>query len=196
MKKIFLIALITIFSFSSFAQKSKTPVKKTSTTASTKGSFAKVDNLVVEYKNGNFQITIDGKDAIIVKKNDANFTPTNVKIIPFTASGAKLYLLQWTEISQNKTEMKTEDITTNFSNIYDIPSKKQAFYNAELSKHVVEKVFLDKLKTASETQERMRREGFAFTLNADGSVTQKNKTQENKWVYDVAKMEYVDAKKK
>ena len=42
-------------------------------------------------------------------------------------------------------------------------------------------VFLDKLKNASETQERMRREGFEFFLNADGTITQKNKTQENKF---------------
>jgi hypothetical protein len=35
-----------------------------------------------------------------------------------------------------------------------------------------------------------------FVLNPDGSVVQKGKNQENKWSYNVAKMEYVDAKKK
>jgi len=34
---------------------------------------------------------------------------------------------------------------------------------------------LDNNKTASETQEKMRREGFEFTLNPDGSITQKIK---------------------
>ena len=196
MKRIFLIVLVTIFSFSTFAQKNKTPVKKAVSSSNSQGSFAKIDNLVVENKSGNFQITIEGKDAITIKKTDSKFAPLNTKITSFTASGIKLYLLQWTEITQNKTDLKTENITLNFSNVYDISSKKQVFNNTELSNHIVEKVFLDRLKNASETQERMRREGFAFTLNADGSITQKNKTQENKWVYDATKMEYVDAKKK
>ena len=42
----------------------------------------------------------------------------------------------------------------------------------------------------------MRREGFEFTLNADGTITQKNKTQENKLIYDATKMEFVNSKKK
>ena len=35
-----------------------------------------------------------------------------------------------------------------------------------------------------------------FTLNADGTITQKNKTQENKLIYDATKMEFVNSKKK
>jgi hypothetical protein len=104
--------------------------------------------------------------------------------------------LTWTEVTQNKTDLKTEDITTIYSNIYEISSKKLVFYNTQLTNHITEKVFLDKMKQVSETQEKMRREGFEFTLNPDGSVKQKNKTQENKLVYDAAKMEYVDSRKK
>jgi len=189
MKKIVLLTLIVLCSITSYSQK-----KKATTTS--KGVLAKVDNLVAEVKTGNFQITIDGKDAIEVKPVDAKFTPTDVKLTSFTASGTKLYLLAWTEKSQVKTTLKTEDITTVYSNIYEVSSKKQVFYNTQLTNHIVEKVFLDKLKTASETQERMRREGFEFFLNTDGTITQKNKTQENKWVYDATKMEFVDAKKK
>lgn len=193
MKKIVFITLIALCSITSYSQKKKVTVKKATTP---KGVLAKVDNLVAEIKIGNFQLTIDGKEAIVVKPVDAKFTPTDVKLTPFMANGIKLYLLAWTEITQNKTELKTEDITTVYSTIYDVPTKKQVFYNTQLTNHIVEKVFLDRLKNASETQERMRREGFEFILNTDGSITQKNKTQENKWVYDVAKMEYVDAKKK
>lgn len=194
MKKIVLFALIALCSITSYSQKKKATVKKATTT--TKGVLAKVDNLVAEVKAGSFQITIDGKDAIVVKPVDVKFTPTDVKLTPFTASGTKLYLLSWTEKTLNKTDLKTEDITTVYSNVYEITSKKQVFYNTQLTNHIIEKVFLDKLKNASETQERMRREGFEFFLNADGTITQKNKTQENKWVYDAAKMEFIDAKKK
>ena len=195
MKKIVLLVIVMLMSTTINAQK-----KKSSKAVKSSPVIAKVDNLVAEVKAGNFQLTINengkAKDAIIIKTADAKFVPKDSKLVSFTTNGTKLYLLSWTEITQNKTELKTEDITTIYSNIYEVTSKKLVLYNTQLTNHIVEKVFLDRLKNASETQEKMRREGFEFTLNADGSVTQKNKTQENKLVYDVAKMEYVNAKKK
>lgn len=200
MKKIIFIVLVTLISNVTFSQKKKSTAKKPVATATAKGVFAKVDNLVAEVKSGTFQLTINEngkpKDAITIKNVDAKFAPTNTKLTAFKANGAALYLLTFTEKNIVKTDLKTEDITIITSVIYEIPTKKQIFSNTQMTNHIVEKVFLDKLKNASETQERMRREGFEFTLNADGSITQKNKTQENKWVYDIAKMEYVDAKKK
>lgn len=195
MKKIVLFMLVALCSVSSYAQKKKVTAKK-AVASTSKGVLAKADNIVAEIKAGNFQLTVDGKEAIVVKAADAKFAPTDVKLKSFTASGVKLYLLTWTEKTLNKTDLKTEDITTVYSNVYEITSKKQVFYNTQLTNHIVEKVFLDKLKNASETQERMRREGFEFTLNPDGTITQKNKTQENKLIYDAAKMEFVNSKKK
>lgn len=200
MKKIIFIALVALISNVTFSQKNKTVTKKPEATATAKGVLAKADNLVAEVKNGTFQLTINEngkpKDAITIKNVDAKFAPTNTKLTAFKANGAALYLLTYTENNILKTDLKTEDIIIVTSIIYEIPTKKQVFSNTQMTNHIVEKVFLDKLKNASETQERMRREGFEFTLNPDGSITQKNKTQENKWVYDVAKMEYVNAKKK
>ena len=192
--------LTIIFLFGStylFSQK-KSTVKAVST--KTTASLAKIDNLVAEIKTGNFQISINEngkfKDAIIVKSVDSKFVPTDCKLTAFTASGVKLYLLTWTEKTTTKTDVKTEEITTIYSNIYEISSKKLALFNTQFTNHITEKVFLDRLKNASETQEKMRREGYEFKLNPDGSVTQKSKTQENKLIYDVAKMEYIVAKKK
>ncbi|WP_396192698.1 hypothetical protein [Flavobacterium sp.] len=200
MKKIIFIALVALTSNVTFSQKNKTATKKPGATATAKGVLAKADNLVAEVKSGTFQLTINEngkpKDAITIKNVDAKFAPTNTKLTAFKANGAALYLLTYTENNILKTDLKTEDMTTVTSIIYEIPTKKQVFSNTQMTNHIIEKVFLDKLKNASETQERLRREGFEFTLNPDGSITQKNKTQENKWVYDVAKMEYVDAKKK
>jgi hypothetical protein len=194
MKKIVLFTLMLFCSIASYSQKKKAIVKNPVTTS--KGVLAKVDNLVAEVKAGNFQLTIDGKEAIIIKPADAKFTPIDVTLKSFMASGVKLYLLSWTEKTVNKTDLKTEDITTVYSNVYEITTKKQVFYNTQLTNHIVEKVFLDKLKNASETQEKMRRDGFEFTLNADGTITQKNKTQENKLIYDATKMEFLNSKKK
>lgn len=192
MKKTILFLFIALISINGYSQKKKKAVtKKASTTA-----LVKVDNLIAEVKNNNFQITIDGKDALIVKALSGSFAPLNTKLTSFMASGTKLYLLQWTEKNNTKTDLKTEDITSTYSVIYEIPNKKQVFSNFQTTNNITEKVFLDRLKTASETQQRVRKEGFEFTLNSDGSVTQTSKNQLNKWVYDATKMEYVDAKKK
>jgi hypothetical protein len=197
MKKIVFLLTVVLFANFSFAQKKKTTVKKVATE---KSSSAKVDNLTAEIKGKTFQVTINEKgkpvDAINVKELTDNNKPIDIKLSSFTANGTKLYLLQWTEKTNTKTDLKTEDITTVYSVVYEITNKKQVFSNFERTNNIVEKVFLDKNRNASETQEKIRREGFVFTLNPDGSITQKSKNQENKWVYDATKMDFVDAKKK
>lgn len=174
--------------------------KKKSATTKTAAGLAKVDNLIAEVKNGNFQVTITDKgkevDAIVVKSADKSFAPTGCKLTSFKASGASLYLLSWQEKTNTKTPTKTEDIVTIYTKVYDITIKKEVFSNYQITNNITEQVFLDKNKTASETQNKIRREGFEFTLNPDGSITQKSKNQENKWVYDATKKEYLDAKKK
>ena len=186
--------LAFLLCLTSFGQK-----KKSATQKATAG-LAKVDNLIAEVKNGNFQVTITEKgkemDAIIVKIVDKSFSPTGCKLTSFKASGASLYLLSWQEKTNTKTPTKTEDIVTIYTKVYDITTQKEVFSNYQITNNITEQVFLDKNKTASETQNKIRREGFEFTLNPDGSITQKSKNQENKWVYDATKKEYLDAKKK
>ena len=189
MKKIFLFVCIALLTVNGYSQNKKVGAKKPATNA----AFPKLDNLAVEVKNGNFQVTISEKgksgDAMIVKAVDASFKPTGCKLSSFMASGVKLYLFTWTELSQIKSGNKTEDKTTIYSVIYEITSKKQVYSNYQLTNHITEKVFLGGT-AASETQEKMRREGFEFVLNPDGSVTQKNKTQQTTYVYDKDKMEF------
>jgi hypothetical protein len=198
MKKLLVLLVLAISTTATFAQKKKAPVNsaKTATTSS-----AKVDHLTAEIKGKIFQLTIAEKgkpvDAMVIKEAiDEKNKPTDIKLSGFTANGTKLYLVQWTEKLQNKTDLKTEDITTIYSVIYEVTNKKQVFSNFQKTTNIVEKVFLDKNKTASETQEKVRREGFQFILNADGTVTQKGKNQENKWQYDADKIDFVDVKKK
>lgn len=197
MKKILFLAFLLAATSASFGQKKKkTAAKKPAPVAA---CVSKIDNLTAEIKSGNFQITIAGKgkatDAIIVKASDAGSPPTDCKLTSFTASGTKLYLLQWTEKAQIVTGKKTENKTTVYSAVYEIANKKQVFSNTQVTNNITEIVSLGGT-AATETQERVRREGFEFILNADGTVTQKNKTQQNSWSYDAAKMEFVDAKKR
>lgn len=193
MKQLFMLLFLTATATVGMAQKKKSAVKTTPTTV-------KVDNLTAEIKGKMFQLSIAEKgktiDAIVVKEVTTDVKPTDLKLTGFTANTTKLYLLQWTEKNTLKTDLKKEDVTTIYSVIYELSNKKQVFSNYQKTTNIVEKVFLDKNKTASETQEKVRREGFEFVLNPDGSVTQKNKTQENKWVYDGTKQEFIEAKKK
>jgi len=189
MKKLFLFLFVGLLTINSYGQKKKSSNKKVPETS----SFPKLDNLQTEVKNGSFQLEIIEKgktiDAMIVKAVDASFKPTNCKLSSFMASGVKLYLLTWTELSTIKTDLKAENKTTVYSVIYEIVSKKQVYSNYQLTNHIVEKVFLGGTG-ASETQEKIRREGFEFILNPDGSIIQKGKNQQITFIYDKDKMEF------
>ncbi len=189
MKNTFLFLCVGLLTLNGFSQK-KISSSKTPSSAS---ALPKVDNLQVEIKNGKFQVSISEKgktnDFLIIKDVDAAFTPKDCKLSSFTASGVKLYLLTWTELSTTKSTNKTEEKTTIYSVIYEITTKKQVYSNYQLINHITEKVSLGGTG-AFETQEKMRREGFEFTLNSDGSVTQKNKTQQTTYVYDKVKIEF------
>ncbi|UPT70848.1 MAG: hypothetical protein M0D53_17665 [Flavobacterium sp. JAD_PAG50586_2] len=191
MKKIFLFVCIGLLTLNGYSQKKKAAAKKP---AATVAALPKLDNLQVEVKGGKFQIAIVEKgkpaDAMVVKEDVTGFQPKDCKLNSFMASGVKLYLLTWTEINTITTGDKTEERTTVYSVIYEIAAKKQVFSNYQLTNHITEKVFLDKLRTASETQEKIRREGFEFVLNPDGSITQKSKTQQNTMFYNKEKMEF------
>jgi hypothetical protein len=189
MKNIFLFLCVGLLTLNGFSQKKISSTQKPSSAS----ALPKIDNLQVEIKNGKFQVTISEKgktsDMIIVKDVGAAFTPKDCKLSSFTASGVKLYLLTWTELSTTKLTNKTEEKTTIYSVIYEITTKKQVYSNYQLINHITEKVSMGGTG-AFETQEKMRREGFEFTLNSDGSVTQKNKTQQTTFVYDKVKIEF------
>lgn len=189
MKKILFLLFFATLSFTVFGQKKKPTVKVVAT-----ASLPKLDNLQVEIKNRNFQIAIAEKgktnESIVVKAVDAAFKPIDCKLSSLVASGVKLYLLTWKEVTTLKTGSKTEDKTTVYHIIYELISKKQVYSNYQLTNHITEKVSLGGT-AATETQEKIRREGFEFVLNPDGSVTQKGKNQQTTFVYNKDKMEFI-----
>ena len=140
MKKTFILLVITFFVSNSFAQKNKSKV-----TLKNPIVYAKVDNLIAEVKNGNFQITINengvSKEAITIKSIDSKFSPVDCKLISLKANGVTLYLLSWSENTIIKTELKTDESLTVYSNIYDLSSKNMVFTNKQVSSHIIEKVF-------------------------------------------------------
>ena len=90
----------------------------------------------------------------------------------------------------SKTDLKTEEVVNVHCEIFDVTTKTQVLANTQTTTNITEKVFLDKLKNASETQQKIRREGLEFRLNPDGTVTLKSKKQENKLTYNPAEKKY------
>ncbi len=185
--------LLLLFVTQCFSQKNKIIQSKSPST------FARIDNLIVEVKNKNFQLSINSKtnasDQIIIKEISSNFTPINCKIISFTSSKKKLYFLTWEEKSSVKTAIKEEQITSFYSKVYNIETRSELLNNVKIITKIIEQVFLDKNKTASETQEKMRNEGYDFILNNDGSISQKSKKTEIKWIFIDSKNEFQDISK-
>lgn len=191
MKKIVFFSMLCFISLVN-AQKKKAPAASP--------VLAKVENLVLELKSGNLQLVqMEGakaKETVVIQANAAALKPTDCKIIPFTASGSKLYAVSWTEKKTVTTTDKTVEITTITHAIYEWASKKQVFFNTQVTNNITEKVYLDRNKNASETQMRVRREGYELVINPDGTVTQKNKTTTLTWTFDATNKEMVQAKKK
>ena len=160
--------------------------------------MAKADNVSVEIIKNNFNIYIlNGKikDSINIKTVGAA-VPTDCKLVSFSAKNNKLYLLTYNEKTTIQSTNKTEEITATNTEIFDVVNKTKVFSNIQKSTKITEKVFLDRLKNASETQEKMRNEGFVTTLLPDGDLSLKTKTQENRMTYDAASKKYIDSKKK
>ena len=195
MKKIAFLILLVLTAAFSYGQKKGSKKKAAAKPAS--AALAKADNLTAEIVKGNFYLFINNKakkDTIGIKTVDEKNPPKNCTLKGFTAKGTPLYLLTWTEEITTKTELKTEVRTILFSEVYDTASKTKLFSNQQTTTNITEKVFLDRLKNASETQEKVRREGFEFVLTPEGDILQKNKTQQNTFAFNAADKKYVEGK--
>lgn len=195
MKKTTFLLLLLLTAAFSYGQKKGSKKKAAAKPAS--AALAKADNLTAEVVKGNFYLFINNKakkDTIGIKTVDEKNSPKNCTLKGFTAKGTPLYLLTWTEEITTKTELKTEVRTILFSEVYDTASKTKLFSNQQTTTNITEKVFLDRLKNASETQEKVRREGFEFVLTPEGDIVQKNKTQQNTFAFNATDKKYVEGK--
>ncbi len=183
MKKFILLSLLFLISLSSFAQKKKKKSKSKKETSS-KLVLASANDLIFEMntKNGlNKMYLLAGKskDSIPVKSFSTSeiLMPTNAKVKQFTANGTTLYNITWTEnVTTGDASSKLENSVKTNNQIYDIATKSKLYENIQSVVNITEIVYLDRLKNASETQRRIRKEGSEFVLNADGSFDLKGKS--------------------
>lgn len=190
MKKIFLVAFISLLALNVNAQK-----KKTSKTAKPKNEIlAKIDNLSAEIvtvgKEKKMIVFVKNEtstDTLIVKvSQNANLKPTDFNLQSFMASGTKLYLISWKEEITTETKLKKEVANITENQIWNPATKTLLLGNTQKSIYIKETVFLDHNKSASHEVEKKKGEGYEFVLNNDGSVALRTKTQDNNYKYNSA----------
>lgn len=190
MKKIALLLLL-LFCGNMYSQKKKKSSKVKIVTSTV---IAKTDNLTAELIKGNFYVfridKIAKKDTLLLKTFSGAGVPADCVIKKFTAKTVPLYCITWTENTSNDSSTKKELIVSKNAQIWNPVSKTQLFSNTQTSTNIKEQVFLDKNKTASETQERNRNEGFTFTLLPEGDFTLKNKSYESKYSLNTTTMKF------
>ena len=182
----FLLLVITNFSF---AQKAKTPI------AATSNALATFENLkaeiITEGGKQKLAILIDNagkKETIILKEistKDKAQQPTNFKIKSFTITNTKLYHFSYTENIKTETKLKKENAVITSNEIWELSTTKlKILGNIQTISQIKEIQFLDKNKTASQTVDKTRKEGFEFTLTKDFEVHLSTKTQTNKYKFN------------
>ena len=199
--KIIVLLVMSLCCINGYGQKKKA-VKKAGAPVSVLSQSNNI-SAVLTAKKDLFEVMID-KDTLFTRKIDLsgnsklttknNNVPFNCTITPVLAKGTTLYCISWSENNVNEVTDKTEDRTKVISEIWNPATKKRALANVQTTTKITEKLWLDKLKNASQTSEKMRREGFEFSMTKDGEVLLKNKTQENKMAYNPATNIYEDVK--
>ena len=194
-----LLTLILLITTVSLAQKPKTTVKTTST------ALATFENLKAEIitENGKQKLAIlldnaGKKETIILKEiktTEKAQQPTNFKIKSFTIGNVKLYHFSYTENILTETKLKKENALITSNEIWELATTKiKIFGNIQTVSQIKETQFLDKNKTASQTVDKTRREGFEFTLTKDFEVHLSTKNQINKYKFNEVTRRY-DPKK-
>lgn len=187
MKKTFLLIALTLITLTGYSQKKKGGGKAAA------GTSAKTENVSLELKGSKMIVTVDNagkKEELFSKPVESSRKVSEAKVTKFNTQGTDLFYISWKEEGNIKTDLKKEDATAIVSEIWDVNSKTQMIGNTQTTTHIVEKVFLDKLKNASETQERMRREGFEFLMQPNGDFILKDKKGETKYSYNATDKKY------
>ncbi len=201
MIRILTTVVFLLVGLSSNAQKPKAKTKSVSKTQ----SLAKAEGvqaILIEQTGPAVFYVVSGAgktaDSLLVKTvidKSAEKLPKEVKLKKLSLKGAPLIYVGWTEkktLGDAKT--KLENIVETHSEIWDPATKSRVFENTQTVNNITEIVWLDANKTASKTVDKIRRDGFEFTLNPDGGISLKNKTQQESLSYDADQKKYIAAK--
>jgi hypothetical protein len=184
-----IVLILLLLSGCVYCQKGKKSSKATASPV-----IAKVDNISAELIKGNFYLFKNEKgvkkDTMLLKSFEPKVTPTDCKITLFTTKNIPLYCISWTEKSKTETKLKKEDFLITQTQIWNPATKLQLHSNTQTEVKIKETVFLDKNKTASETQEKKRNEGYLFALTPEGDFTLQGKVSQSKYSLNTTTMKF------
>lgn len=189
MKNLLFTFLLLLTTTVSLGQKAKTPAAVNSSALATFENLKA--EIITEGGKQKLAILIDNagkKETIILKEistKDKAQQPTNFKIKTFTIADTKLYHFSYTENILTETKLKKENALITSNEIWDLSTTKlKILGNIQTISQIKEIQFLDKNKTASQTVDKTRKEGFEFTLTKDFEVHLSTKTQINKYKFN------------
>ncbi|HSD14393.1 MAG TPA: hypothetical protein VLB74_07070 [Flavobacterium sp.] len=191
MKKTFLLFALVLMTAVGYSQKKK---KSSSKSATNSEVLAKSDKISAEIVKNEFHLYLNEgvkKEVLFTRPIDSKKKLSECKITSFKAKDTQLYYISWIEKGTNKTDLKTEDITSIVSEIWDVSTKSRVVTNTQTTTNITEKVFLGGSKDVSETQQRRRSEGYEFKLLPNGDIVFKGKSSETKQTYDGIAKKYV-----
>lgn len=194
MKKLIILFIFTLIPLINFSQKKKASPKKAPVSTNV---IASLENITLEKVKEKLCVFIQDKnkkDTIFLRAIDSKFSPKDARIVTHISDKTKLFYIVFTENIFLKTDLKTEDLSLIQTYIIEPISKKIVFENLQKTTKITEIVFLDKLKTASETKEKIKREGQECIINADGSIILKNKTTQSKLIYQASNYKFIASK--
>lgn len=190
------LCICVLFTLTITAQKKKKSVNAPKVPAVV--SVAKFENLSAEMiKTDLYLFRIDGKakkDTLLIKSFPGIVKPLEMVIKKFTAATTPLYCLTWKENNIIDTKIKKEEIASSFTQIWNPTTKTKLVENEEKKTKITEQVFLDKLKTASETQIKNRSEGNLLTILPNGDYVLSNKNSQTKYVFNATKQIFEEFK--
>lgn len=190
MKKYLLFVMVLTMSVT-YAQKKKTKAAA----AAPKGALAKSGDASVVFNKKNDLFLVVVKDSMLLSKAKPDFNPANVKISPVKVKTNTFYCVTWNETQKSDTKLKKEVAAVTESQIWNPTTKTLLIGNTQKAVDVTEIVFLDRLKTASETQYKKRNEGYLFSLLPNGDFTLSNKSASTKYAYNDKSSRYEPVKK-
>lgn len=189
MKNLLFTFLLLLTTTVSLGQKAKTPAAVNSSALATFENLKA--EIITEGGKQKLALLIDNagkKETIILKEistKDKAQQPTNFKIKAFTIADTKLYHFTYTENILTETKLKKENALVTSNEIWDLSTTKlKILGNIQTISQIKEIQFLDKNKTASQTVDKTRKEGFEFTLTKDFEVHLSTKTQINKYKFN------------
>jgi len=191
MKKI-AILLMALFISATYGQKKKGGAKAPATTVAE--VLAKNGDASVKM-NKSKVLLIVAKDTMVLAENRTT-APTNCKVVPVKIKTNTFYCITWIETAKTDTKLKKEEAAITESQIWNPLTKTLLIGNTQKTVKVTEIVFLDRLKTASETQYKTRNEGYLFSLLPNGDFSLSNKSATTKYAYNEKSARYEPVKKK